>query len=185
MPPWLRSTVLVIVSLVLATALTLPLRNITVHSLSLLFVAAVVITSRFGGFVPGIVTALASVAIFDWFFDTRPYHFDFNFAALVRAVVFLSVSLLVASLESRRRLAMQFLHQANRELQAALDEVKTLRGILPICVHCQKIRSEDGSWTRMEEYVQGHSEAAFSHGLCPECYQQHHSEIYRKHHPPK
>lgn len=48
-------------------------------------------------------------------------------------------------------------------------EVKVLRGILPTCSNCKKIRIEDGSWTQMEAYIADHSEADFSHGLCPEC----------------
>ena len=55
------------------------------------------------------------------------------------------------------------------ELQDALAHVKTLQGVLPICMHCHKIRSDQESWERMENYIQGHSEAELSHGLCPEC----------------
>jgi hypothetical protein len=54
-------------------------------------------------------------------------------------------------------------------LEEALAEVKTLRGILPICSHCKKIRSEDGAWEAMEVYIRSHSEAEFSHGICPDC----------------
>jgi DNA-binding response OmpR family regulator len=54
-------------------------------------------------------------------------------------------------------------------LQAALTEVKTLSGILPICASCKKIRDDKGFWNQVESYVQTHSLAKFSHGLCPEC----------------
>ncbi len=54
-------------------------------------------------------------------------------------------------------------------LQAALEEVKTLRGIVPICSHCKKIRDDRGFWNQVEVYVHEHSEAEFSHGICPEC----------------
>lgn len=54
-------------------------------------------------------------------------------------------------------------------LQKALDEVKTLRGLLPICAWCKKIRAEDGDWADLESYVTKHSEASFSHGICPDC----------------
>jgi DNA-binding NarL/FixJ family response regulator len=56
-----------------------------------------------------------------------------------------------------------------RELQAALEKVKTLEGILPICSVCKKVRSDDGYWDQVEKYVSKHSLATFSHGFCPEC----------------
>jgi PAS domain S-box-containing protein len=56
-----------------------------------------------------------------------------------------------------------------RDLQQALSEVKTLRGFLPICSSCKKIRDDKGLWNRIESYVQNHTEATFSHGMCPEC----------------
>lgn len=57
----------------------------------------------------------------------------------------------------------------NRELRRALSEIKTLRGILPICMNCKKIRDDRGYWNQVEVYVRDHTEADFSHGLCPEC----------------
>lgn len=68
------------------------------------------------------------------------------------------------------------LRRVNQELLAALDEVKTLRGILPICSHCKKIRNDAGAWELMEAYVTRHSEAQFSHGLCPDCLAVHYPE---------
>ena len=55
------------------------------------------------------------------------------------------------------------------ELQRALSEIKTLRGIVPICASCKKIRDDAGFWQQVEVYVHDHSEAEFSHGICPEC----------------
>jgi PAS domain S-box-containing protein len=55
------------------------------------------------------------------------------------------------------------------ELQEALAKVKTLRGLLPICANCKKIRDDQGYWHSVEVYVRDHSEADFSHGICPEC----------------
>ena len=54
-------------------------------------------------------------------------------------------------------------------LQKALDQIKTLRGIVPICMICKKIRDDQGYWNQVEVYVHDHTEAEFSHGLCPEC----------------
>ena len=54
-------------------------------------------------------------------------------------------------------------------LKKALDEIKTLKGIVPICAHCKKIRDDKGFWNHLEIYIQEHSEAEFSHGICPDC----------------
>ncbi len=56
-----------------------------------------------------------------------------------------------------------------RDLKKAVAEVKKLSGLLPICANCKKIRDDKGYWSRIESYIERHSEAIFSHGLCPEC----------------
>mgnify|MGYP001244480900 CR=1 FL=1 len=58
------------------------------------------------------------------------------------------------------------------ELRHALDQIKTLRGIVPICASCKKIRDDKGYWSQVEVYVRDHTEAQFSHGICPECMTQ-------------
>jgi hypothetical protein len=55
------------------------------------------------------------------------------------------------------------------ELQSALAEIKTLKGIVPICSNCKKIRDDAGYWNILESYIQKHSSASFSHGICSEC----------------
>lgn len=54
-------------------------------------------------------------------------------------------------------------------LQTALNEVKTLKGLIPICSSCKKVRNDDGYWDQIEKYIREHSEADFSHSLCPDC----------------
>ena len=56
-----------------------------------------------------------------------------------------------------------------RDLKVALAEVKTLSGLLPICASCKKIRDDKGYWRQIEIYIRDHSEAEFSHSICPEC----------------
>jgi hypothetical protein len=56
-----------------------------------------------------------------------------------------------------------------RDLEKSLLEIKTLRGLIPICANCKKIRDDDGYWQQLEKYVQDHSDAHFTHGICPEC----------------
>jgi DNA-binding NtrC family response regulator len=59
------------------------------------------------------------------------------------------------------------------ELKAALAQVKTLSGLLPICAWCKKARDDDGYWHDLESYIAAHSEAEVSHGICPECQHRH------------
>ncbi len=55
------------------------------------------------------------------------------------------------------------------ELQEALNKVKTLSGLLPICASCNKVRDDSGYWNQIEVYIRDHSEADFSHSICPDC----------------
>ena len=63
------------------------------------------------------------------------------------------------------------------ELKEALAEVKTLRGLIPICSSCKKIRDDKGTWNRIESYIAAHSEAEFTHGICPQCIRELYPEI--------
>lgn len=58
-----------------------------------------------------------------------------------------------------------------QELEAALHRVRQLEGLLPMCSYCKKIRDDQGSWQRVESYISARTDAQFSHGICPECYQ--------------
>jgi len=58
------------------------------------------------------------------------------------------------------------------ELEQAIKKVKTLSGLLPICALCKNIRTDSGYWEKIEHYIQKHSEARFTHGICPECEKQ-------------
>ena len=62
------------------------------------------------------------------------------------------------------------------ELRQALNQVKTLSGFLPICMHCKNIRDDKGYWERVETYVSSHTGTQFSHGICPECMKKHYSK---------
>lgn len=65
------------------------------------------------------------------------------------------------------------------ELQDALDRVKKLSGMLPICSSCKRIRDDKGYWNQLEDYISGHSETVFSHSLCPECAKKLYPEYYK------
>ncbi len=88
--------------------------------------------------------------------------------------VILSFSFMVwgrKGINNEQRYRKELIH-SNEQLQIALNEVKTLRGIIPICSYCKKIRNDEGAWDILEAYFCKHSDAAFSHGICPDCYQE-------------
>lgn len=63
------------------------------------------------------------------------------------------------------------------QLTNAIQEIKTLQGILPICANCKKIRNDEGIWNRLESYITQHSEAEFTHSCCPDCIRELYPEI--------
>jgi DNA-binding response OmpR family regulator len=79
-----------------------------------------------------------------------------------------------ARVEVGRRLveAQGALLEKNEQLQRALREINTLRGIIPICASCKRIRDDQGYWNQIESYIREHSLATFTHGICPECSQR-------------
>ena len=66
------------------------------------------------------------------------------------------------------------------ELHKALDEIKTLRGIIPICSYCKKIRDDNGAWDVVEAYITEHTDAVFTHGACPDCFKKQMEEIKQR-----
>ncbi len=96
--------------------------------------------------------------------------------SLLLLQVFLGITALMAFsaaavVSERRKLV--------RDLQDTLAHVKTLTGLLPICAWCKKIRDDKGYWKEVEAYVHEHSDAAFSHGVCPDCLIKYKSEVLR------
>jgi sigma-B regulation protein RsbU (phosphoserine phosphatase) len=87
---------------------------------------------------------------------TKPYNRD-------ELRVRLNVGVRIIELQTR-------LAERVQELEVALDRVKQLEGILPICSYCKKVRDDNDYWQSVESYVSSHSEAHFSHGICPSCY---------------
>jgi sigma-B regulation protein RsbU (phosphoserine phosphatase) len=79
----------------------------------------------------------------------------------------------------RRKQREAELRRINEDLQKALREVKVLRGLIPICASCKKIRNDGGFWQQIEEYIGEHSEAEFSHGLCQPCLKKLYPGVYQ------
>ena len=70
---------------------------------------------------------------------------------------------------TKRKIAELTLKKEYEELLKAMERIKTLSGLLPICAVCKKIREDKGYWNQIESYIQKHSDAEFSHGMCPGC----------------
>jgi hypothetical protein len=121
--------------------------------------------------------------------------------ALIRVIIFIAVAGVVTFLSMHRQRAEELLLETNRqleseveerkkaeeekenllfELQKTLAEVKILRGILPICSFCKKIRNDKGYWEQVEIYVRQHSNVEFSHSICPECIDKHYPKSGKK-----
>ena len=95
----------------------------------------------------------------------------------------IGVSCFVQEITERRKAEVALeqrteeLERANRDLQSALDNIKTLEGLVPICAHCKKIRNDTGFWQELESYLGQHTDARFSHGICPACLEANFPEL--------
>jgi hypothetical protein len=99
-----------------------------------------------------------------WFF----WYWNSSLQCASLIIIALAVSRIKQDLEREWRL--------NAELSKALGQVKQLKGLLPICAWCKKIRDDQGYWKEVETYISQHSEAEFTHGICPACKEKHLSE---------
>jgi len=89
----------------------------------------------------------------------------------------LKCHVIVVDITRRRELEMDK-EKLILDLREALARVKQLSGLLPICMFCKKIRNTKDYWEKLESYISKHSEATFSHGLCPECFKNNYPEYY-------
>jgi len=79
---------------------------------------------------------------------------------------------------ARRKIAEQVREDLILELRDAIAKIKTLTGLIPICAWCKKIRDDKGYWKKVETYIREHSDASFTHGICPECLKKESPETY-------
>ncbi len=105
--------------------------------------------------------------------------------ALIIGVALTSVRIRIRSIEKQKEKLANLvaertkeLEAKNVELQEALNNIKTLRGLIPICSSCKKIRDDQGYWNQLEKYLREHSEAEFSHSICPDCAKKLYPEVF-------
>jgi len=100
-------------------------------------------------------------------FSVRPYFWQtLWFYALGAAALVLAVG---ATVEVRTRALRIREQELQRRVEEQMSQVKVLRGLLPTCAWCKKVRDDAGYWSEIEAYIVQHSEAEFSHGICPDC----------------
>ena len=117
----------------------------------------------------GLVFAVAMPVVhlsFSKFWVTPFGFFDATINTCIRIIVFVIIVFLVNKVSIQKR-----------ELE---KEVQTLRGILPICSFCKKIRNQQGTWEPVESYIIKRSEAEFSHGVCPDCFKKNYPDLCSK-----
>jgi K+-sensing histidine kinase KdpD len=148
--------------------------------MSLFYLIPISFAGWFGGRLPGIIMSSLSVltiALANFMAGKVLHHLFIEVWNLLTHLGFFFVysvvlSLVKTDLDERKRLV--------EELQKAMSEVKQLSGILPICASCKQIRDDEGYWKQIESYISDHSEAQFSHGICPECLKKLYPEQYEK-----
>ncbi len=85
----------------------------------------------------------------------------------------------IREITERKKLEIEREHLI-KSLTDAMASIKQLKGLLPICMYCKKIRNDKGYWEQVENYISDHTEAEFSHGLCDDCYKKHYPDLYDK-----
>ena len=175
LPPW-RVALLAVVSVATATVMMWALQASLHHSFLVFFIAAVAITALAGGRLAAAFAIVLSMLAYPAVVLSGGARFGFQqveieFVLLVTSGVI--AWLAIRQQEARKRLAAVVL-----ELQQALEEVRTLRGMIPICAACKKIRDDQGYWVALERYIQERTYARFTHGMCKECIMEYYPEVY-------
>ncbi len=166
---YLRTYAVVMGSVAAATAITWLLRPQMQVTVSIVYLGAVIVSAWYGGAIPGLVAAAASVLTFELVFHRTPETIENPINWVVRTLMFVAVSLLISYFEGQLRDAVDRAEAATRKLQDTLDHVRRLEAMLPICAGCKRIRNREGEWLVIERYLHDAEGTNFTHGLCPEC----------------
>jgi len=126
------------------------------------------------------------IQFFEVFYEWSRAHEEWQIDEIFAAFIILTIGLSIFSFRrwreqvrehSELRRLMVEKERMIVELREATEKIKILKGFLPICSHCKKIRNDEGYWQQLEKYISEHSEAQFSHGICPTCAKEHYSEL--------
>jgi hypothetical protein len=129
--------------------------------------------------IPSILISLGNIALVAWLITPTD-----RLTGTIIMAAFVSVNILggltarqIHYWKRQQFVAMLRQTELRTSLEQALAEIKTLRGILPICSHCKRVRDDGGYWQQVEVYVRDHTYAEFSHSICPTCLQTHYAEL--------
>lgn len=163
-------------SVVVASLLSWPIRDLFDHSRGLLLVVAIMFSAWYGGMRSGIVASILTGVSFTVFFNDQ-HGVNVNLYGLARLLVYSGAAFTVTYLMAQRNHALASTLAAKKQLEQALEEIRVLRGILPICMHCKQIRDDEGAWQEVEQYIAAQTDARFSHAVCPECMAKFYPEV--------
>lgn len=105
---------------------------------------------------------------------------EFEVIGIIGSCMMLGGILLIRPLFHAMTAAEKEQRELATKLQDALSNIKVLNGLLPICSHCKRIRDDKGYWGQIEVYIRDHSDAEFSHSICPECAEKHYPRYFKK-----
>ncbi len=113
-------------------------------------------------------------------FDLTPYFYQTAWFRIACVLVGAGVLLAASRLRGWRHLQRE--RELTRRVDQALSRIKVLSGLIPICAHCKKIRDDQGYWNQLEQFLKTHSQAEFSHGICPDCMAKLYPDYTESHH---
>jgi hypothetical protein len=125
-----------------------------------------------------ILASVTIVAIIGALTRQADIRFTLAMAIVCPAVIAPTVIYFYSRLSEELYSSHQALEKLNGELQAALDEIQELSGLLPICSVCKKIRDDKGYWNQIEQYIAKHARVKFTHSICPECAASLYPDLY-------
>jgi len=149
------------------------------HSPLLLFALAVAVSAS-RGLGPGLLATVFGAVASLYFFPpvgTFSVSREYQGTASFQIVIFFGMGAILSYFGSTLRRQRWEAREAAEAAYTALENVRLLSGLLPICAGCKKIRDNRGAWQQMESYISHHSQATFSHSLCPDCARFYYSEV--------
>lgn len=109
----------------------------------------------------------------------QPRHFLVNASPLINNLEQIWGGIAVFADITERKQAEEAQTRMLDQLQTSLKEIKTLRGLVPICAHCKNVRDDSGFWQQVEDYLHQRTEVEFSHGICPKCFEKHYGDFVK------
>jgi len=142
--------------------------GVELHFFAFYFIPVSIAAWRLG-LIPSIITSVLSATV--WFVADyyAGHEYTLQVFAIWNTIIRLCSFLIIGGTVSRIHDMLQKEKEISTRLQTTLNQIKVLEGILPICASCKKIRNTNGKWQQIEEYIIQHSQAEFTHGLCPQC----------------